>query len=77
MTVRDLIAALGRLDPTLPVIMVDETVDFCEVEAALEDLACPSRHDGGCFELCDERDKGAVRVVRLFGGADQRAPAVG
>lgn len=74
MTVAELIKVLEGLDPDLKVIMVDEGVDFCEVDEAFEDLVCPDRRGTGCFHLCDERDAGVFKVIRLFGGSDERRP---
>jgi hypothetical protein len=67
MRVRDLIAALGTLDPDLPVVMRGETIDFVEVAEALVDTLRPIADCPGGWELVDETDEGFRYVARLFG----------
>lgn len=67
MRVRDLIAALGALDPDLPVVMRGEVIDFVEVAEALVDTLRPVEDCPGGWELVDETDDGFQYVVRLFG----------
>lgn len=64
MKARDLIAALSKLDPDLPVIMPGEDEDFCEVMEVFPDLA---QFRDGEVQLADERDPHRYPVIRLFG----------
>ena len=65
MRVRELIARLSELDPDLPVVMpADDSLDYCEVEAAFIDTIAIIN---GTVQLSDERDSDCRPVIRLFG----------
>jgi hypothetical protein len=65
MRVSELMARLSELDPDLPVVMpADDSLYFCEVEAAFIDIIAVIK---GTMTLADEREEGHRRAIRLFG----------
>jgi len=64
MKVRELIQALGELDPNLEVLMPSTVADHGGIESVTLDLASRSHGD---LQLCYDDDDGAIQVVRLVG----------